>query len=55
MRDVQRAGCAQVGFVPFGYGPGLHFVERPRTAEQKPLFGRDVVFIGGADADHLKN
>jgi spore maturation protein CgeB len=53
MNDVRRAGCAQVAFVPFGYEPGLHFIERPGTPEQEQQFGSDVVFIGGADADRL--
>jgi spore maturation protein CgeB len=53
MKDVSRAGCRGVHYVPFGYKPSLHFPERPGTPEEISRFDSDVAFIGEADADRM--
>lgn len=53
MRDVAKAGCAKVIYVPFGYKPSVHFPEPPVTAEEHRRFDSDVVFIGGCDRDRV--
>lgn len=53
MRDVTKAGCAEVIYVPFGYKPSVHFPEPPVTAEEHGRFDSDVVFIGGCDRDRV--
>jgi spore maturation protein CgeB len=50
MRDVRRAGCANVAYVRFGYKPEVHFPEAAVTAEERERFACDVMFIGGCDA-----
>jgi spore maturation protein CgeB len=51
--DVQRYGCANVIFCPFGFKPSVHFPEKPVTAEEKARFSSDVTFIGGCDRDRI--
>jgi spore maturation protein CgeB len=53
MADVQRYGCTNVKFLPFGFKPSVHFPEKPVTAEEKARFTSDIVFIGGCDRDRI--
>lgn len=53
MGDVQRAGCRNVVYVPFGYEPSLHYPETPANEAERQRFDSDVVFIGGADGDRF--
>src|SRR5262249_45708263 len=53
MTDVQRYGCKNVVFVPFGFKPSVHFPEKPVTAEEKARFTSDVTFLGGCDRDRI--
>ena len=46
MADLQRLGCRQVRYVPFGYDLRHAFREAP-----DPALASDVLFVGGADAD----
>ena len=51
MADVQRAGCANVAYVRFGYKPQIHFPEAPANDDERRRFESDVTFIGGGDED----
>jgi spore maturation protein CgeB len=51
LADLQQTGCRNVAYLPFGYNPALHFVERPLNAEEHARFACDLVFAGGADRD----
>jgi spore maturation protein CgeB len=53
MNDVQRAGCANVAYVQFGYKPEVHFPEAPATDEERARFASDVMFVGGCDAHRI--
>ncbi len=46
MEDLERLGCRQVRYVPFGYDPRHAFREA-----SDPTLASDVLFVGGADAD----
>ncbi len=51
MDDIQKAGCPNVAYVPFGYEPRIHYPEAPVNPAEIARFTSDVVFIGNADAD----
>ena len=46
--DLEKLGCRQVIWMPFGYDPGL-FAKPPDQPCLEPVY--DVVFVGGADKD----
>ncbi|HKX18683.1 MAG TPA: glycosyltransferase [bacterium] len=54
MEDVRRAGCRTVIYTMFGYKPSVHFPERPATNDEARRFRSDVVVVGGADPDRLR-
>lgn len=49
MRDFADLGCADVRYLPFGYDEDLFAPVSALPAEDE----RDVLFVGGADADRL--
>lgn len=51
--DVQRAGCVNAVYVPFGYKPDVHFPEAAASSVERDKFSCDVAFIGGCDSDRL--
>jgi hypothetical protein len=53
MKDVVRAGCSNVMYLPFGYQPSVHFPEPPASAEERRRFDSDVVFIGSYDRERI--
>jgi spore maturation protein CgeB len=55
MDDVKRAGGRLVIHTMVGYKPSVHFPEAPATAEEARRFGSDVVLVGGADRDRLRD
>jgi spore maturation protein CgeB len=55
MDDVRRAGCGTVVHTMFGYQPSLHFPEAPATIDEARRFQSDVVFVGTADRDRVRD
>lgn len=55
MEDIRRAGGRIVIYTMFGYKPAVHFPERPATDEEARRFRSDVVVVGGADPDRLRD
>ncbi|MCC6146840.1 MAG: glycosyltransferase [Anaerolineaceae bacterium] len=51
--DIIQAGGKNVTFIPFGYEPSLHFVEKPSTPAEQFKFSSDLSFIGAADQDRV--
>lgn len=49
--DIQKAGCVNVVYVPFGYKPNVHFPEAASSPAEAARFSSDVAFIGGCDRD----
>ena len=48
LADLERLGCREVRYVPFGYDPRHSFRELP-----EPALASEVIFVGGADADRV--
>lgn len=55
MEDVRRAGGRDVAYVMFGYQPAVHFPEQAASGDEALRFQSDVVVVGGADADRLRD
>jgi spore maturation protein CgeB len=55
MDDVRRAGGRTVIYTMFGYKPAVHFPEPPASGDEARRFHCDVVLIGGADQDRLRD
>jgi hypothetical protein len=51
--DLNRAGCPAVHYLPFGYDPGVHFVDPPESEEETTRYRSDVMLAGGADRDRV--
>ena len=49
--DLKAAGCRVVEYVPFGYDPAIHFVER--DAATYSSYESDILFVGGADRERI--
>ncbi|MFA6599594.1 MAG: glycosyltransferase [Candidatus Omnitrophota bacterium] len=43
----------KIHYLPFGYAPETHYLEKPATEEEEKIYDCDVVFVGGADRDRL--
>jgi spore maturation protein CgeB len=52
MHDLRRAGVRRVDYLPFGYNPGVHWIEPP-SVEEQPQYQADVLLAGGADKDRV--
>jgi spore maturation protein CgeB len=50
--ELREIGCREIGYLPFGYAPHLHFDPLISDARGQELES-DVVFAGGADADRI--
>lgn len=50
---IQKSGAKNVGYLPFGFDPELHYPEKPSPAE-KALYANDIVFIGNWDREREK-
>jgi len=55
MDDVRRAGGRAVVYTMFGYNPAIHFPEPPAAGDETRRSHSDVVLIGGADRDRLRD
>ena len=55
MGDVRNAGGRNVVYTRFAYNPTVHFPEPPSTSGEAARFRSDVVLIGGADRDRLRD
>jgi spore maturation protein CgeB len=55
MDDVTRAGGRTVVHTMVGYNPSIHFPEAAATADEARRFASDVVLVGGADRDRLRD
>jgi len=53
LSDLERLGCRGVRYLPFAYAPEVHYPDPPATPEEARVFGSDVIFAGGADADRV--
>jgi spore maturation protein CgeB len=53
LADLERLGCHQVHYLPFGYAPEVHYPDPPVTSNEAKMFTSDVVFAGGADRDRV--
>lgn len=52
LSDLERLGCPEVTYLPFGYDPWLSFAE-PLDADTRANLTCDVLFVGGADPDRV--
>jgi spore maturation protein CgeB len=52
LADLAGIGCGNLEYVPFGFGPELHFPEA-LSEEEAAKLACDVLFVGGADADRV--
>ena len=55
IEDVRRAGGRGVAYVMFGYKPSVHFSEQAASDDEARRFHSDVVVVGGADADRVRD
>lgn len=53
MEDVEKSGCKNVAYVPFGYDPSVHFPQSLNGDSDIKRFSSDIIFIGGADMDRI--
>lgn len=51
--DLNRAGCPAVHYLPFGYDPGVHFIEPAQSEQERARYRSDVMLAGGADRDRV--
>lgn len=53
--DFLKAGCKNVGILPFGYSPSSHFIaDQSPEADTGTSGSGEVLFAGGADKDRLE-
>ncbi len=52
LSDLRALGCRQVGYLPFGYSPRMHFPD-PMAPDRMRALESDVIFAGGADRDRV--
>ena len=53
LADLEKLGCKQVRFLPFGYDEDLFFTPNAEASTQASLPIADVMFAGGADEDRV--
>ena len=53
LEQLRMHGCRRVDYLPFGYNPDYHFIERNPTPEEAKRFACEVAILGGADADRV--
>ena len=50
--DLEKLGCRDVRYMPFGFDPKLCYPQ-PLDAPESGRFAADILFIGGADRDRV--
>lgn len=53
LSDLVQHGCRATEYLPFAYGPSLHFPEDAASAIERERFACDVAFIGGGDRQRV--
>jgi len=52
MADLEKLGCPDVRYLPFGFDPKLCYPQ-PADAAESSRLAADILFVGGADRDRI--